>query len=249
MKKVFRLIVFLILLVVIGLSIYLLYKSPNIGLLGKEVEIPDKDYNYVLGNEDNKSYSVKEYQRMDISKINIWDLKKQNSDTVAWIQVDATNINYPVVERNDNNYYQNHDFLHKKINTGAIFGDSRNNWENLNNNTIIYGHHVKNNTMFGSIDKMFTKDWQEKSSHLILTKTTNKIYVWEIFSIYEVKTETYYLQNTFQTDGSYLEFLNSLRKRSAYDFKINLDSGSKILTLSTCNDLDDGRLVVHAKLK
>ena len=58
-----------------------------------------------------------------------------------------------------------------------------------------------------------------------------------------------YLQNTFQTDDSYLEFLNSLRKRSAYDFKINLDSGSKILTLSTCNDLDDGRLVVHAKLK
>lgn len=103
--------------------------------------------------------------------------------------------------------------------------------------------------MFGSIDKMFTKDWQEKSSHLILTKTTNKIYVWEIFSIYEVKTETYYLQNTFQTDDSYLEFLNSLRKKSAYDFKINLDSGSKILTLSTCNDLDDGRLVVHAKLK
>lgn len=51
---------------------------------------------------------------MDISKINIWDLKKQNSDTVAWIQVDATNINYPVVERNDNNYYQNHDFFYIK---------------------------------------------------------------------------------------------------------------------------------------
>ena len=110
MKKVFRLIVFLILLVVIGLSIYLLYKSPNIGLLGKKVEILDKDYNYVLGKEDNKSYSVKEYQRMDVSKINILDLKKQNSDTVGWLKVNNTGVDLPIVQTSDNKYYLTHNF-------------------------------------------------------------------------------------------------------------------------------------------
>ena len=183
MKKVFRLIIILILLVVIGLSIYLLYKSPNIGLLGKKVEIPDKDYNYVLGKEDNKSYSVKEYQRMDISKINIWDLKKQNSDTVDWIQVDATKINYPVLQYTDNEYYLKHDIYGTYMITGWIFMDYRNDSTNLSKNTIIYGHNTRSGYMFGDLKNALDSGWYTSPNNQIITfNTLNKEMTCRLYS-------------------------------------------------------------------
>ena len=124
----------------------------------------------------------------------------KNPETVAWIQVNNTNINYPVVQHKNNNYYLEHDFYQRKTDIGWIFADYRDNLETFNNNTIIYGHNLINRTMFGQIPYMLKKNWfnNENSQYIKLsTKNTNSI--WQIFSVYKIEPTTDYLQSQFNS--------------------------------------------------
>ena len=173
----------------------------------------------------------------------------KNSETVAWIQVNNTNINYPVVEHNDNSYYLEHDFYQRKTDIGWIFADYRDNFETFNNNTIIYGHNLVNRTMFGQIPYMLGKNWfNNPNSHYIKlsTKTTNSI--WQIFSVYKIEPTTDYLQSKFNSIANYQEFLDKIKNRSSKKFDIDVTYTDKIITLSTCDDIGTKRIAVHAKL-
>lgn len=174
---------------------------------------------------------------------------QKNPETVAWIQVNGTNINYPVVQHEDNEYYLEHDFYQRKTNIGWIFGDYRNNFENFNNNTIIYGHNLINGTMFGSLPNLLNSTWfatPNKNYIKLSTKTTNSI--WQIFSVYKIAPTTDYLQAKFNSANTYQEFLNTLKNRSEHQFDIELDYTDKIITLSTCDNTGTNRVAVHAKL-
>lgn len=174
---------------------------------------------------------------------------QKNPETVAWIKVNGTNINYPVVQHNDNSYYLEHDFYQRKTNIGAIFGDYRNNFETFDNNTILYGHNLINRSMFGMIPKMLNTSWfSNPNNHYIKlsTKTSNSI--WQIFSIYKIEPTTDYLQAKFNSTTNYQDFLNTLKNRSNYNFNIDLNYTDKIITLSTCDDIGTKRVVLHAKL-
>lgn len=190
----------------------------------------------------------KQYQTMSMEDINISRLKEINIDTVGWIRVDQTNINYPIVQTTDNDYYIDHNFYKKYNKNGWIFGDYRNTWDGLKKNTIIYGHHLLNKTMFGSVSNMFTEDWQKNSNHLISVKTETTTYTWAIFSVYEIPTELYYLANEFTSEDSFKNFVSTLKSRTVYDFDVNISNTANIITLSTCNDSNNGRLVVHGAL-
>lgn len=203
---------------------------------------------------DNDSLEYDNNQSIDDSNTNYVvnidfnSLLNTNPDTVAYIIVEDTNISYPVVQTNNNDYYLEHDFNKNYSGKGAIFADYRNNFDNLSLNTIIYGHHRLDNTMFGPLDTLFTQNNYQNGSHRIILATINKTYIYNIFSIYEIDPEIYYLTTSFNSDSAYLEFLNILKSRSIYQYPETLDSTSKILTLSTCNLDNTGRLVVHAKL-
>ena len=173
----------------------------------------------------------------------------KNKETVAWIQVNGTNISYPVVKHKDNSYYLNHDFYNHKTNVGWIFGDYRDDFEVFTNNTIIYGHNLVNRTMFGQIPYMLRKKWfSNKNKEYIKMSTKNTNSIWQIFSVYEIKPTTDYLQATFNSTITYQEFLNMISKRSIHKFNTELNYTDKIITLSTCNDIGNKRVVVHAKL-
>ena len=174
---------------------------------------------------------------------------QKNPETVAWIQVNGTNINYPVVQHSDNEYYLEHDFYQRKTNIGWIFGDYRDNFETFNNNTIIYGHNLINGTMFGSIPNLLNTNWfatPNKNYIKLSTKTTNSI--WQIFSIYKITPTTDYLQSKFNSTSTYQEFLNTIKIRSEHQFDIELNYTDKIITLSTCDNIGTKRIAVHAKL-
>ena len=173
----------------------------------------------------------------------------KNKETVAWIQVNNTNINYPVTQHDDNNYYLNYDFYNRKTDIGWIFADYRDNFNTFNNNTIIYGHNIINRTMFGQLPFLLRKGWfNSPNSHYIKlsTKTTNTI--WQIFSVYKIKPTTDYLQSNFNSIETYQEFLNTIKSRSEQKFDVSLDYTDKIITLSTCDDTGTKRVVIHAKL-
>lgn len=205
--------------------------------------------------EDNNNLQVEQSHQQSTSpntnyiNVNLNYYIQKNKETVGWIKVNGTNINYPIVQHIDNDYYLEHDFYKRKTNIGSIFGDYRNNFETFDNNTIIYGHNLVNRTMFGMIPKMLNKNYfNNQNNHYIKLSTKNTNSIWQIFSIYKIEPTTDYLQTTFNSTTEYQKFLNTLKNRSNYKFDINLNYTDKIITLSTCDDIGTKRVVVHAKL-
>lgn len=172
-----------------------------------------------------------------------------NQDTVGWLTVNNTKINYPVVKADDNDYYLKRDFNKQKNSMGWIFMDYRNSVNILSQNTIIYGHNIKTGIMFGSLRYTLNESWYKKTTNQIITfNTINKNMKWQIFSIYKLGTTNDYLYANFNTDEEYLNFIDMIKGRSIYDFNVPITADDHILTLSTCYGTGDQRMVVHAKL-
>lgn len=176
-------------------------------------------------------------------------LQEINKDTIGWLTVNNTRIDYPVVQAKDNDYYLRRDYYQNKNRHGWIFMDYRNNPDELNENTIIYGHNLANQTMFGTLRYALNSYWYKKSANQIITfNTPNENMKFQIFSIYTIPTTNDYLDITFPTTDAYQSYIDLVKGRSIYDFNIEVTTGDKILTLSTCANGNDKRLVIHAKL-
>ncbi len=181
----------------------------------------------------------KEYSKM------FSELKKINNETVGWITIKGTNIDYPVVKHADNDYYLNKDFENNNNRYGWLFMDYRNTAPTLGQNTIIYGHD-SGGVMFGNLYKVLYRKWYtNKNNQKITFNTENESATWQIFSIYKIDTTSDYLKTNF-TGNEFQNFINIITKRSIYNFNVNISNSDKILTLSTCHG-DNQRLVVHAK--
>ena len=176
-------------------------------------------------------------------------LKKINNETVGWLKVNNTKIDMPVTQHSDNEYYLNYSFYKKRNYHGWVFVDYRNDMKNLDKNTVIYGHRNNIGIMFGTLKKVLNKSWYTNKDNQIITfNIPGKEMKWQIFSIYTIKSTNDYIQVKFPTDSSYTDFLNKMKKRSIYNFGVNVGKDDKILTLSTCYKNANNRLVVHAKL-
>lgn len=199
--------------------------------------------------EENKPNDYWDYIKMELISVDFSELLKKNADTVGWIKVNGTNINYPFVQTTDNTYYLNHAYDHSKNDAGWIFSDYRNNMNNLNKNTIIYGHGRYDTTMFGSLKNILNSNWyNNKDNHIIKISTPTENTLWQVFSVYSIKAESYYITTKFSTDEKYETFLNTLKERSVVDFSADININDHILTLSTCKDNFGQRIVMHAKL-
>lgn len=188
------------------------------------------------------------YTTFPLIDVDLEELKKKNSDTVGWINVNNTNINYPYVHYTDNDYYLHHSFDKNKNDAGWVFLDYRNNKELSDKNNIIYGHHRANNTMFASLLNALSYNWYtNKDNHIIRISTESENTSWQIISVYKIPAESYYITVDFNSDEEYSEFLDTITKRSIHNFNTEITTNDKILTLSTCYN-DDIRMVVHAKL-
>ncbi|BBH24940.1 SrtB family sortase [Paenibacillus baekrokdamisoli] len=175
-------------------------------------------------------------------------LKEINEDIVGWIQIPDTEIDYPIVQGEDNEYYLKHTFEKIKNVSGAIFMDYRNDPELQDANTIVYGHHMKNGTMFKALQNYKDLDFFNKH-RIIMYDTPTGHYEWEVFSVYVTSTEFYYIQPTFKTNEQYATFLNKIHSKSMHPSEITLVDQDRILTLSTCSyEFDNARLVIHARL-
>lgn len=189
-----------------------------------------------------------DFIKKPLISVDFTELKEKNSDTVAFIRVNGTNINYPVVQAADNKYYLTHAY-DKSYNTGGwVFLDYRNNMDNLSDNTIIYGHGRQNKTIFGSLKSVVNQSWYENpDNHIIYVSTPTTNTLWQVFSVYKIPTETYYLISKFGSDESHQKFIDTMVSRSIYNFNTDVNINDKLLTLSTCWN-HDVKVVVHAKL-
>lgn len=184
----------------------------------------------------------------DDYKIDFEYLKSTNSDIVAYIEIDNTKVDYVVVKGKDNEYYLNHN-INKEYNVaGWIFMDYKNKLDGNDKNIVIYGHNMADDSMFGSLTGVLKKEWYENvDNHTILLITENEKATYQIFSIYSIVPEDYYINTEFNDEKEYVNFLNKIKSRSIYNYDIELNTTDQILTLSTCNLSGDKRIVIHAK--
>lgn len=177
-------------------------------------------------------------------------LKELNDETVGWLNVPGTNIDYPVVKAKDNAYYLRHNFKKEKDYNGWVFMNYLNSAEMLDKNTIIFAHNrYYSNIMFGTLNKVGKKTWyQNIKDNLITYNDINKEMKWEVFAAYTVPVTDDYLETNFSTDEDFNNFIKMIRSRSVISSDLEIKSTDKILTLSTCADINT-RFVVHAVLR
>ena len=187
--------------------------------------------------------TVKDYYKSFKSDSDLLSLMAINNNIKGFIRVDSTNISYPFLQFSDNSYYLEHDLFNNYNAKGYIFLDYRNDSNISNNyNTILYGHHLLNKTMFGTLDRVLD------NNPTITIKTSTNTYLYQVFSYYETLPEAYYLQTEFLNLNKYLEFLNTIKNRSMKDYNVLVLETDKIITLSTCSLDNTKRIVVHGKL-
>ena len=194
------------------------------------------------GYSSPSSYYTKYTQIFD-------ELLKINNETVGWISINNTKVNYPVVQHTDNSYYLNYDFNKQKNIYGWIYMDYRNSIYNLSDNTIIWGHNIKNGMMFGSLRYMTNESWYKNPDNQYITYNTKiKNMKWKIFSIYRIPVTNDYLYANFADKSEFQSFIDTIKGRSIYDFGTKVTSDDHIITLSTCSTPNTYRLVIHAVL-
>ena len=176
------------------------------------------------------------------------ELVKINEDYKMWIEVPNTNIDYPVVQGKDNDFYLNHDFNKKESSSGAIFIDYKNNIEK-DKNIIIYGHNMRNKSMFQNLMKFKDEAFWKENSKIILT-IGGKRYEYKIFSSYISNAKDVDLNINFKSEDEYLKYIDSIKKKSSFHRDIDIKSDDRIITLSTCSyEEDNNRMIIHGILE
>ena len=255
---IFFLVIFISIIIFSSIKIILWVKdnkktSDTVNNINKITNIEEKkdDENTELVNEPEDKSEDNDYWyyiKFPLIDVDINALKSKNNDTIGWINVNNTNINYPYVQGKDNSYYLEHSYDKSYNEAGWVFLDYRNSSTLSDKNNILYAHSRLDKTMFGSLSKTLKSNWyNNKDNHIIRLSTESENTMWQIFSVYKIPEESYYITTNFNTDSEYETFLNTIKGRSIHNFNTTLTVEDKILTLSTCYS-DTERTVVHAKL-
>ena len=246
-NTVLRMIALLILIIIIFSFIYIFYD--NYKSMMKVSKIQNDVVKYINAKDTEEINTTKVLNGLEVKNNYIYSLKDINNDITSWLKVNNTNIDYPIVKTDNNLYYLDYNLKKEKDPNGWLFLDYRTSDVKLDDNTIIYGHNrFVNGVMFGTLHKTLYKNWYtDKENQIINYDTVYGSYQFKIFSIYIVPTTTDYIKTNFDSDDEKQEFLNKIKGRSIYDFKVDVDVNTKVLTLSTCQS-DTTRLVLHAAL-
>lgn len=236
-KKVFQIVDIFFIVVFSLLIVFSIYKIVNWKLNNNrnhKINSELREYIIVGGN--------------DKYNIDFPSLKEKNPDTIAYLMVPGTRIDYVIVRGENNDYYLNHNFNKENNQSGWIFADYKNQFDGTDKNIVIYGHNTLDKSMFGSLKDTLSKEWYlNKNNHKIILVTENGLEKYEVFSIYKIDNEDYYITTNFNDSASYKKFLSKIKSRSIHNFDVTLEESDQILTLSTCANNGSKRVVLHAK--
>lgn len=237
-------------LFIIALAVFLFSAIKLIGIAW-DYYSADKEYkdleDYVAITETDETAETEEAAKNTFT-VDFTKLKEINSDCVGWIRYETIDISYPIVQGTDNDYYLNHTFSGEEKRSACIFVDYMNASDFSDKNTFIYGHKMKDKSMFGQLIG-YTEEsfYREHPGFYIYTPEGVSYYT--IFSCYEanIKMQQDSFQYKFSSEEAYQEYMDLVKKRSAYDTGIEADAGKKMITLMTCaNTSYDYRLLMHA---
>ena len=198
------------------------------------------------GSDDQRSEDLS--KPADLPVINFKALQAVNPDVIGWIYSPNTTINYPVVQGDDNAYYLKHLADGTENRNGCPFLDAQNRPDFTDDNSIIYGHHMQNGTMFAGIS------WYEDQSYydehpVIYLMTPSAAYRIELFSGYITTMDSSdYMQN-FVSVREHTDWLKEVSGRSDFRANLEISAYDRVITLSTCAyRFENARYVLHGKL-
>lgn len=254
MKKVIRIVAALIVLCcAVYLAWYFInsYSNKSSSKNTASQYISAADNSAVSGSESANSNALSQNEvDADSRKVDFEALKKESQNVYAWIYIPSLpDVDYPVVWNGDDSFYLKHSWNGEYNNYGAIFIEAKNSPDFNDLYTIIYGHEMLDNAMFGTLDKYSEKKFFDENDGLIYLYLPERTEKYRIFSV-EIVDPTFTGVYTvgFEQGEEYSDFLVDMKNRSIYDTGVSVESGDKVITLSTCTDSGEQRFVVHAKL-
>ena len=176
------------------------------------------------------------------------ELKSINNNYEMWIEIPNTKINYPIVQGKDNEYYLKHNFKNESNMSGTIFVDCNNNIDE-DKNIIIYGHNMRNGTMFNNITKFKEESFFNNNNTINIIRN-NILYQYEIFSIYVEDESKVSLEIEFTDNDAFVNYALNEASKSMYNKNIIITEEDKIITLVTCSyEYTGARTILVGKLK
>lgn len=172
-------------------------------------------------------------------------LAEENEDVVGWIEFDNVDISYPIMQGEDNDEYLYHTYSKEYNSSGSIFMEALNNPDFQESHTIIYGHNMKNGSMFGKLKKYKTEDFYDMNQYFTIY-TADKVMRYQIFAYYDISQYGDVYDIYFDSAEELGQLISNMQKRSYINTKIPVGTADKIVTLSTCST-EDNRFVVNAK--
>lgn len=236
-------------ILVIAVAVFL-FSGYKLFTIYSEYGKGEKEYENVLEAvviEQQDPNEEDENEQEVIFKVDFDKLRSLNSEAVAWIRFDnPSKISYPVVQGSDNAKYLNTTFEGKKNGAGALFVDADNTSDFSDRNTFIYGHNMKNGSMFGQLRKYKTKSFCEKNPYFYIYTPDGKQSKYQVFATCIVEDTSDSYRKFYSGDKDFEEYLTQIRGCALYDTDVSVTANSQIVSLSTCTNVTETqRLLVH----
>lgn len=250
MRKIINIILVAIIIVCLSIIGYKYYNYNKDDKLNSEIqdlqpvinEASDSDNNSSGENDGQDQSKDGDY----VNSANEEQLKSINSDYKMWIQIENTNINYPVVQSSDNDYYLKHNFRKESNISGTVFVESANDIDN-DKNIILYGHNMRNGTMFNNITNYKEESFFNEDNKISIIMN-NTLYEYEVFSVYVKNVSEVNLAIGFANEDEFINYAYNEADESLYKKDVDFSAGDNLITLVTCSyEFTDARTIVVAR--
>lgn len=250
MRKIINIILVAIIIVCLSIIGYKYYNYNKDDKLNSEIqdlqpvinEASDSDNNSSGENDGQDQSKEGNY----VNSANEEELKSINSDYKMWIQIENTNINYPVVQSSDNDYYLKHNFRKESNISGTVFVESANDIDN-DKNIILYGHNMRNGTMFNNITNYKEESFFNEDNKINIIMN-NTLYEYEVFSAYVKNVSEVNLAIGFASEDEFINYAYNEAEESLYKKDVDFSAEDNLITLVTCSyEFTDARTIVVAR--
>ena len=250
MRKLINIILVAIIIVCLSIIGYKYYNYNKDDKLNSEIqdlqpvinEASDSDNNFSEENDGQDQSKDGDY----VNSANEEELKSINSDYKMWIQIENTNINYPVVQGSDNDYYLKHNFRKESNISGTVFVESANDIDN-DKNIILYGHNMRNGTMFNNITNYKEESFFNEDNKINIIMN-NTLYEYEVFSVYVKNVSEVNLAIGFANEDEFINYAYNEADESLYKKDVDFSAEDNLITLVTCSyEFTDARTIVVAR--
>lgn len=184
---------------------------------------------------------------VEVFKVDFEKLSKANSETVGWIRFEEPEkINYPLVQAGDNDKYLHTTFEGKRNSVGTIFMDAGQAKDFSDSNTFIYGHNMKDGSMFAGLQKYKEQKFAKEYPFFYIYTPDGKELKYQVFAVGIVEDNSDSYQKYYKDENEYLSYLQHIKNTALYETGVEVNATSQVVSLSTCTNVSDTqRLVVH----